>query len=65
LLPQTIGSQQLPKGVNFAANAEAIRMVLSDAGLTASDRSSDASALTKTAMDSLANGMTVLVSCWN
>ncbi|NIZ61479.1 peptidoglycan-binding protein [Sedimentitalea sp. CY04] len=65
LLPHKIGSQQLPKGVNFAANAEAIRVALTDAGLTASDRSADASTLTKSAMDRLTSGMTVLVSCWN
>ena len=65
LLPHKIGAQQLPKGVNFAANAEAIRVALTDAGLTANDRSPDATALTKSAMDRLTSGMTVLVSCWN
>ena len=65
LLPQSIGSQQLPKGVSFAANAESIRVVLTNAGLTASDRDASATTLTHTAMNRLVNGMTVLVSCWN
>ena len=66
LLPQTIGNQQLPKGVSFAANAQAIRNALSTAGVTTSDRNAEASSsLTPAAMNRLANGMTVLVSCWD
>ncbi|AZV77231.1 peptidoglycan-binding protein [Parasedimentitalea marina] len=65
LLPQAIGTQQLPQGVSFAANAEAIRVVLTDAGLTSSDRSAETTTLTNSAMNRLINGMTVLVSCWN
>jgi len=65
LLPQKIGAQQLPQGVAFAANAEALRLVLSEAGLTTSDRSPEAATLPNAAMNRLINGMTVLVSCWN
>lgn len=65
LLPQKIGTQQLPQGVNFAANAEAIRGALTEAGVTSSDRSAEATTLTNAAMNRLVNGMTVLVSCWN
>ncbi|KAE9630176.1 trypsin-like peptidase domain-containing protein [Parasedimentitalea maritima] len=65
LLPQKIGAQQLPQGVSFAANAEAIRLTLSEAGVTASDRSADATTLSNAAMNRVVNGMTVLVSCWN
>lgn len=67
LLPQEIGSRQLPKGVSFAANAAAIRVVLNNAGLSASDRNAEteAATLTHAAMNRLVNGMTVLVSCWN
>ncbi|NRB17637.1 MAG: trypsin-like peptidase domain-containing protein [Rhodobacteraceae bacterium] len=67
LLPQEIGARQLPKGVSFAANAAAIRAVLTEAGLSARDRNAEAEAatLTHAAMNRLVNGMTVLVSCWN
>ena len=65
LLPQKIGVQQLPQGVSFAANAEAIRLVLTNAGLTSTDRSAETATLTNSAMNNLVNGMTVLVSCWN
>jgi len=65
LLPQEIGSQQLPQGVSFAANAEAIRGALTEAGVTSSDRSAETTTLTNAAMNRLVNGMTVLVSCWN
>ncbi len=65
LLPQKIGAQQLPQGVSFAANAEAIRGALTEAGVTSSERSAEATTLSNAAMNRLVNGMTVLVSCWN
>ena len=65
LLPQKIGSQKLPQGVSFAANADAIRQVLDQSGVTASDRAADTGTLHNAAMNQLINGMTVLVSCWN
>ncbi|OUS36375.1 peptidoglycan-binding protein [Rhodobacterales bacterium 56_14_T64] len=65
LLPQKIGAQQLPQGVSFAANAEAIRAALTEAGVTSSDRNAETTTLTNAAMNRLVNGMTVLVSCWN
>jgi peptidoglycan hydrolase-like protein with peptidoglycan-binding domain len=64
LLPQEIGDRQLPEGVSFAANAEAIRTALDAAGLTAGSSAGEG-ALPPAAMNKLANGMTVLVSCWD
>jgi len=58
------GARQLPEGVRFAANADAIRSLLTDAGVTARD-SSDTALLPPNAMARLTSEMTVLVSCWD
>ncbi|WP_406649103.1 trypsin-like peptidase domain-containing protein [Aliisedimentitalea scapharcae] len=58
------GTQQLPQGVSFAANADTLRALLQQAGIAAQD-SREANTLSPDAMTRLATGMTVLVSCWD
>lgn len=65
LLPQRSGSRQLPDGVSFAANSETVRAALEAAGLSPSGHNADGGALPPAAMNKLATGMTVLVSCWD
>ncbi|WP_037253554.1 trypsin-like peptidase domain-containing protein [Roseobacter sp. SK209-2-6] len=65
LLPHELKGRQLPAGVSFAANAEAIRAALTNAGLSASGPSAEVSALSNQALTDRATGMTVLVSCWD
>ena len=64
LLPRNDTGRALPDEVNFAADAEAVQMVLEEAGLagalTDSSRPIDPIDLT-----AAAQGMTVLVSCWD
>jgi hypothetical protein len=50
--------------VRFAANAETLRAALAAAGVSASDAAADVAALPIGALTRQANGMTVLVSCW-
>lgn len=64
LLPRQPDGKQLPEGVSFAVNAEALRGVLSAAGVTAASKSPAAGSLPSAAIARLASGMTVLVSCW-
>ncbi|KIC09883.1 peptidoglycan-binding protein [Leisingera sp. ANG-M1] len=64
LLPRQIEGKQLPEGVSFAVNAEAIRGALSAAGLSAAEQNTSAGSLPNAAITRLASGMTVLVSCW-
>lgn len=64
LLPRQPDGKQLPEGVSFAVNAEAIRGALSAAGVTAASKSPAAGSLPSAAIARLASGMTVLVSCW-
>ncbi|WP_291734977.1 serine protease, partial [Leisingera sp. F5] len=64
LLPRQIEGKQLPEGVSFAVNAEAIRSALNTAGMTPAAQSASAGSLPNAAMTRLASGMTVLVSCW-
>jgi len=64
LLPRQIEGKQLPEGVSFAVNAEAIRSALSAAGLSATGQSAASGSLPNAAITRLASGMTVLVSCW-
>ncbi|KIC20490.1 trypsin-like peptidase domain-containing protein [Leisingera sp. ANG-Vp] len=64
LLPRQIEGKQLPEGVSFAVNAEAIRGALSAAGLSAAEQNASAGSLPNAAITRLASGMTVLVSCW-
>jgi S1-C subfamily serine protease/peptidoglycan hydrolase-like protein with peptidoglycan-binding domain len=63
LLPQTAQGRQLPAGVSFAVNAEAIRGAMEAAGLNVQTQLSGA-ALPNQALVKRATGMTVLVSCW-
>lgn len=65
LLPQEIGDRQLPGGVSFAANAAAVQSALEGAGLSPSGHTANDGTLPPAAMNKLANGMTVLVSCWD
>ncbi|MEX0304886.1 MAG: trypsin-like peptidase domain-containing protein [Leisingera sp.] len=64
LLPRQIEGKQLPEGVSFAVNAEAIRGALSAAGLSAAEQNASAGSLPNAAITRLASDMTVLVSCW-
>lgn len=63
LLPNTQNGRQLPEGVSFAANADAVRAVLEQAGITTAEATESAhmaaEALTREVVK-----MTVLVSCW-
>lgn len=64
LLPRAAGgAQQLPEEVNFAVNADAIRAVLDQQGITAA-QSEGGSAIAPEDLTTKASGMTVLVSCW-
>ncbi|WP_270727911.1 serine protease [Shimia sp. Alg240-R146] len=64
LLPRaTDGAQQLPVEVNFAVNADAIRALLEQEGITA-QVADGGSALAPEDLTKQASGMTVLVSCW-
>lgn len=65
LLPRQIGNQQLPDGVSFAANAEALRSTLAQVSITATEQSATQGTLPNADLVRRANGMTVLVSCWN
>ncbi len=64
LLPQQIGNKQLPEGVSFAANAEALRAILSQVNVAATDQSPSQGQVPNAELVRQANGMTVLVSCW-
>lgn len=64
LLPAAQSGQQLPRGVSFAADAQALRDVLQAAGLRAAD-ANGAQGVSPNELSRRANGMTVLVSCWN
>ncbi|WP_420558626.1 serine protease [Roseovarius sp.] len=63
LLPQDSGTRQLPEGVSFAANAETIRRVLEQAGVTPSATNGDGQ-MPPESLSERVSGMTVLVSCW-
>ncbi len=65
LLPRQIGSKQLPAGISFAANADAIRVILENASVTPSQQSTASTSVPNEELLRQANGMTVLVSCWN
>ncbi|CUH97962.1 trypsin-like peptidase domain-containing protein [Leisingera aquaemixtae] len=65
LLPRQLEGKQLPEGVSFAVNAEAIRSALNAAGVTAASKSPAAGSLPSAAIARIASGMTVLVSCWD
>ena len=63
LLPHNEGTRQLPEGVSFAANAETIRQVLEQAGVTPSATNGDGQ-MPPESLSERVSGMTVLVSCW-
>ncbi|QEW19340.1 hypothetical protein LA6_001524 [Marinibacterium anthonyi] len=63
LLPEKGGAQQLPTDVRFAAKSGAIAGLLKQAGVGAAGGSSPESVAPQDLMK-LAEGMTVLVSCW-
>ncbi|PJE34345.1 hypothetical protein CVM52_22765 [Pseudooceanicola lipolyticus] len=64
LLPPPSGGRQLPENVSLAADATALRSVLARAGLTPAE-STERGAISPDEMNRLADGMTVLVSCWD
>ena len=64
LLPAPPGGRQLPENVSLAADATALRSVLARAGLTPAE-STERGAISPDEMNRLADGMTVLVSCWD
>ena len=64
LLPRSENGQQLPDGVSFAADSNAIRDVLRAAGVVSETHSGGAS-MAPEDLIRLATGMTVLVSCWD
>lgn len=64
LLPRAAsGAQQLPTEVNFAVNADAIRTLLQQEGISATMAQGGAP-LAPEDLGRHASGMTVLVSCW-
>ncbi len=64
LLPASQQGRQLPEGVSFAADAEALRAVLAEAGISPA-QSQDRLPLSPETLAERATGMTVLVSCWD
>ena len=63
LLPRVKDGRQLPEGVNFAADAQAVQAILTRAGVQ-SAATSGAAELAPAELADRAAGMTVLVSCW-
>ncbi|MEQ9260067.1 MAG: serine protease [Roseovarius sp.] len=63
LLPHTQGGRQLPEGVSFAVDAEALTGILSGAGVLP-QAATYAQPLPPETLAKTASGMTVLVSCW-
>jgi S1-C subfamily serine protease/peptidoglycan hydrolase-like protein with peptidoglycan-binding domain len=64
LSPAPAGAQQLPDGVSFATSAETLRALLVQAGIAVQE-SAETASLSPNAINRQANGMTVLVSCWD
>ncbi len=64
LLPAAAGGKQLPADVAFAAAASALTARLTSAGITP-NAAAPGGALAPEDLSRLANGMTVLVSCWD
>ncbi|MEX0350151.1 MAG: serine protease [Paracoccaceae bacterium] len=64
LLPDPATGQQLPQDVSFAADAQALRNVLEASGLTV-ENAPETADITPDELNRRANGMTVLVSCWD
>lgn len=64
LLPSANQAQQLPGDVAFAADADAIRSLLEQVGISA-ETSEGSTTLSPNDLVRMAGGMTVLVSCWD
>jgi hypothetical protein len=64
LLPRESGARTLPEDVNFATDAGVIRSALGQAGLNGAETQSDL-AIDPVDLTVEAQGMTVLVSCWD
>lgn len=64
LLPASTGSRQLPGDVAFAADADAIRTLLEQAGMSV-ETSETAGSVSPDELVRVASGLTVLVSCWD
>ncbi|MRU14452.1 peptidoglycan-binding protein [Roseovarius sp. A21] len=63
LLPNRAKGRQLPEGVSFAADAEAVQQVLQEAGVSPS-ATSEQDQIAPEVLTNRAANMTVLVSCW-
>lgn len=64
LLPDPVGDKQLPDEVSFAVDAETIRSVVEAAGLSA-EAAERAGRIAPEDLTNEAQGLTVLVSCWD
>lgn len=64
LLPAPSEGRQLPEGVSFAADADAVAQVLEQAGIAPS-AATDSTQLAAEALTRKASNMTVLISCWD
>jgi S1-C subfamily serine protease len=64
LLPGGSGDRQLPPGVSFAADVATLRAVLDRAGVRAAAETGSVS-MAPADLTRLAQGMTVLVGCWD
>lgn len=65
LLPDPGGDRQLPDKVRFAVNSETIRTVAQAAGLSAEEATGRAGRIAPEDLANEAQGLTVLVSCWD
>ncbi len=63
LLPNRMKERRLPEGVSFAADAQAVKKVLQEAGVSPS-ATNDQDQMAPEALTNRAASMTVLVSCW-
>ncbi len=64
LLPEGSDGRQLPEGVSFAADAEAVTTLLESAGVFPQASANSAPVPPET-LSKMATSMTVLVSCWD
>ncbi|MEX3315901.1 serine protease [Sulfitobacter sp. PS-8MA] len=64
LLPRAEGDRKLPANVSFALDAAAIRNAAQEAGVSIATASNSGSAIAPRDLTVQAQGMTVLVSCW-
>ncbi len=63
LLPASQSGRKLPEGVSFAADADAVQQVLTQAGISIS-KTSEQKQIPPEVLTHKAAGMTVLVRCW-